>query len=71
MCDGEVSPGAVAGNSRIEPTRARPNALGSLPFKGIHRWIFYAACTCVEHTALDDIGIIDLLYAATRGVAGR
>ena len=62
-----IPPSAVAGNPRFSlPERVR-NALGSLPFKGIHRWIFYAACTCVEHTALDDTGLVDLLYAATRG----
>ena len=62
-----IPSGAVAGNLAFSlPDRVR-NALGSLPFKGIHRWLYYAACTCVEHTALDDIRIIDLLYAATRG----
>ena len=57
----------VAGNPGFSlPDRVR-NTLAGLPFRGIHRWLFHVACTCVEHTALDDIRIIDLLYAATRG----
>ena len=61
-----IPPSAVASNPTFSlPERVR-RVLAGLPFGGIHRWLFHAACTCVEETAWDDAQIIGMLYAATR-----
>ena len=57
-------------NSPTLPDRVR-RVLAGLPFKGIHRWLFHAACVCTEETGLDDLQIIDLLHTATRGARRR
>ena len=67
-----IPPAVGVGNVNFPytlPERVR-RTLAGLPSRGIHRWLFHAACSCVEETALDDVDIIGLLYAATRGAVG-
>ena len=47
------------------------SVLDALPFRGIHPWLFHAACICAEQTALGDEHIEALLHAATRGARRR
>ena len=66
-----VTPVAVAGNPTFSlPDRVR-QVLAGLPFKGVHRWLYHAACTIIEETAIGDKDAAAMLYAATRKARRR
>jgi hypothetical protein len=66
----KLTPASQSASAACAPPERVRRVLAGLPFKGIHRWLFHAACTCVEE-ALEESQITEILYAATRDARRR